>query len=622
MSAIEDLPGSASPPPRRSTSWRLRLESSALGHALSRQLAILRQALGELDPADCAHGGPGRQRRTSPRRGGRGRRRPSLAGGRGPASGSRPSASTSPRCRRAVPGHPHPRHPGHEEPGGRLRGRGFTVAQGLEVETEWHNFGALNFLGGHPACEHVRHALRPPRPAGVDDAAHPHLARAGAGDVGHEPPFYSVMPPRVFRSDTADATHMPVFHQIEGLVADRDITFADLAGHDRRLHQGLLRRPPSPWLRPAYFPFTEPSAEFDIHRPDGSRMELGGCGMVHPNVLANCGIDPEEGQGFAFGFGIDRLAIARHGVDDLRDLSAQRHPLPEPVLAGRGTDDEGLLSWLRDSRPDRGRPGGHRRTISDLGTPSRPMDPAREGLGGNVVARVLSTRPHPNADKIQRSTSTARRGPADRLRGLQHGRGRPGGAGDRRHDHAGRHGDQSAQGVGRVVQRHVVLGPRRWAGTDHAGIFILPEGLTPGMEVTEALGIEPDVLYDLEVNPNWPDAMSIAGWHDLAARLGVPFTPPPVCTTSCRRPAPSSSRSPTPTCAAGSPAALRRRRRRLARLRRPAAHAHGHAADQLGGRRLELRDARAGPAQPRLRPGQGGGAAAGGPGVSAKARRS
>jgi phenylalanyl-tRNA synthetase alpha chain len=134
------------------------------------------------------------------------------------------------------------------------------------------------------------------------------------------PPYYTVMPGRVFRSDTADATHMPVFHQLEGLVVDRDITFADLAGTIDAFTKAYFGGDFTSRLRPSYFPFTEPSAEFDIQRPDGTWLELGGCGMVHPSVLRNCGLDPDEWQGFAFGFGIDRLAAARHGVDDLRDL--------------------------------------------------------------------------------------------------------------------------------------------------------------------------------------------------------------------------------------------------------------------------------------------------------------
>jgi len=111
-----------------------------------------------------------------------------------------------------------------------------------------------------------------------------------------------------------------VFHQIEGLVIDRGISVADLAGTLDAFVKAFFGGSFSSRLRPSYFPFTEPSAEFDVQRPDGSWLELGGCGMVHPNVLRAGGIDPEEWSGFAFGFGIDRFVLTRHGVDDLREF--------------------------------------------------------------------------------------------------------------------------------------------------------------------------------------------------------------------------------------------------------------------------------------------------------------
>ena len=199
-------------------------------------------------------------------------------------------------------------------------GMGFTVAEGPEVETDWNNFGALNFPEDHPARDmydtlYVNYGE--PGTTLLRTHTSPVQVRVMTGTP---PPYYTVMPGRVFRSDTADATHMPVFHQIEGLVVDRDITFADLAGTIDAFTKAYFGGDFTSRLRPSYFPFTEPSAEFDIQRPDGTWLELGGCGMVHPNVLRNCGLDPDEWQGFAFGFGIDRLAAARHGVDDLRDL--------------------------------------------------------------------------------------------------------------------------------------------------------------------------------------------------------------------------------------------------------------------------------------------------------------
>jgi phenylalanyl-tRNA synthetase alpha chain len=201
-------------------------------------------------------------------------------------------------------------------------GLGFTVAEGPEVETDWHNFGALNFPPGHPARDmydtlYVEHG----EPGSTLLRTHTSPVQVRVMTAG-PPPYYTVMPGRVFRQDTADATHYPVFHQIEGLVIDRDITFAHLAGTIDAFTKAYFGGDFASRLRPSYFPFTEPSAEFDVIRPDGSFLELGGCGMVHPNVLANCGLDPEEWQGFAFGFGIDRLAMTKHGVDDLRDVWA------------------------------------------------------------------------------------------------------------------------------------------------------------------------------------------------------------------------------------------------------------------------------------------------------------
>ena len=199
-------------------------------------------------------------------------------------------------------------------------GLGFTVAEGPEVETDWHNFGALNFPPGHPARD-MYDTLYVDWGEQGSTVLRTHTSPVQVRVMSSgPPPYYTVMPGRVFRQDTADATHFPVFHQIEGLVIDRGITFAHLAGTIDAFTKAYFGGAFASRLRPSYFPFTEPSAEFDIILPDGSFLELGGCGMVHPNVLTNCGLDPEEWQGFAFGFGIDRLAKTKHQVDDLRDF--------------------------------------------------------------------------------------------------------------------------------------------------------------------------------------------------------------------------------------------------------------------------------------------------------------
>jgi len=233
---------------------------------------------------------------------------------------------------RARPGHRHVISQTWERLEDVFCGMGFTVADGPEVETDWFNFEALNLPPSHPARSlwdtlyldtseldgvgREQLVLRT-HTSPVQIRSMLRAVREGSG-----PPIYVVCPGRVYRRDTADATHLPVFHQIEGLVIDRGITMGDLAGTIESFVKAYFGDQMTSRLRPSYFPFTEPSAEFDISAPDGSWLEVGGCGMVHPNVLRAGGLDPEEWSGFAFGFGIDRLAKIRYGVDDLREFIA------------------------------------------------------------------------------------------------------------------------------------------------------------------------------------------------------------------------------------------------------------------------------------------------------------
>lgn len=212
---------------------------------------------------------------------------------------------------------------------------GFTVAEGPEVETDWYNFEALNLPPGHPArdmYDTMYLDLGEPETVLLRTHTSPmqiHLLEAavGAGSL----PVHAAMAGRCYRLDTPDARHLPVFHQIEGLVVDRGITFADLAGVIETFTAAYFGPDIHSRLRPAYFPFTEPSAEFEITcticRGQGCRtcsrtgwIELGGCGMVDPAVFAAVGIDPAEWSGFAFGFGIDRCAQMRHQIPDMRLL--------------------------------------------------------------------------------------------------------------------------------------------------------------------------------------------------------------------------------------------------------------------------------------------------------------
>jgi len=199
-------------------------------------------------------------------------------------------------------------------------GLGFQVAEGPEVETDWYNFEALNMPPDHPARSmHDTFYVDHGTPGST--VLRTHTSPVQIRVMQHiAPPIYMIMPGKVFRNETTDATHLAVFHQIEGLVIDRGITLADLAGTIEAFTKAFFGEGFTSRLRPSYFPFTEPSAEFDIRTPKGDWLELGGCGMVHPNVLRAGGLDPEEWSGFAFGFGIDRMAKERHAVGDVREM--------------------------------------------------------------------------------------------------------------------------------------------------------------------------------------------------------------------------------------------------------------------------------------------------------------
>ena len=207
---------------------------------------------------------------------------------------------------------------------------GFAVATGPEIEDDWRNFTALNIPESHPArAMHDTFYFEQ-----TDSAGHRMLLRTHTSPVqirtmmSEEPPIYVIAPGRTYRSDS-DATHTPMFHQVEGLVIDKGITLGHLKWTLETFLKAFFERDDIVLrLRPSYFPFTEPSAEVDVgytiqkgRRVLGGSdhwMELLGSGMVHPKVIANCGLDPDVWQGFAFGCGIDRLAMLKYGMDDLR----------------------------------------------------------------------------------------------------------------------------------------------------------------------------------------------------------------------------------------------------------------------------------------------------------------
>ena len=204
-------------------------------------------------------------------------------------------------------------------------GMGFDVAQGPEVELDYYNFEALNIPKDHPARDTQDTFY-------INDNV---VLRTQTSPIQirvmekQKPPIRIIAPGRVYRSDALDATHSPLFHQVEGLVVDKNITMADLKGTLEVFVKRLYGEESVVRFRPHHFPFTEPSAELDVQcfncHGEGCRMckgegwiEILGCGMVHPKVLENCGIDPEEYSGFAFGMGLERLVMRRYNIDDLR----------------------------------------------------------------------------------------------------------------------------------------------------------------------------------------------------------------------------------------------------------------------------------------------------------------
>ncbi|MGI8948542.1 MAG: phenylalanine--tRNA ligase subunit alpha [Ornithinimicrobium sp.] len=211
-------------------------------------------------------------------------------------------------------------------------GMGWEIAEGPGVEAEWLNFDALNFDKDHPARQMQDTFFVEPAAAGLVLRTHTSPVQARSL-LDRGVPLYVAVPGKTFRADELDATHTPVFHQLEGLAIDEGLTMAHLKGTLDRLASELFGEGITSRLRPAFFPFTEPSAEMDLRcfvcrgEDAGCRtcggtgwIEWGGCGMVHRNVLRATGVDPDRYQGFAFGMGVERTAMFRNGVSDMREL--------------------------------------------------------------------------------------------------------------------------------------------------------------------------------------------------------------------------------------------------------------------------------------------------------------
>ena len=202
-------------------------------------------------------------------------------------------------------------------------GMGWEIAEGPEVENEWFNFDALNFDADHPARAMQDTFFVEPVESHLVLRTHTSPVQVRSM-LERDLPLYVLCPGRVFRTDELDATHTPVFHQVEGLAVDKGLNMADLRGTLEHFAREMFGPEAQIRLRPSFFPFTEPSAELDVWHPGakgGARwVEWGGCGMVNPNVLKAAGIDPEVYAGFAFGMGIERTLMFRNDVRDMHDM--------------------------------------------------------------------------------------------------------------------------------------------------------------------------------------------------------------------------------------------------------------------------------------------------------------
>ena len=197
-------------------------------------------------------------------------------------------------------------------------GIGYEVKEGPELESEWLNFDALNIPADHPARTMQDTFFIDPLDSKLVLRTHTSPVQIRTM-LDQTPPIYVICPGKVYRADELDATHTPVFHQVEGLVIDENITMADLKGTLDYFAKSIFGDEVKTRLRPSYFPFTEPSAEVDFFF-NGRWVEWGGCGMVNEKVLAACGIDPKKYSGFAFGMGLERTLMVKYGIEDMHDI--------------------------------------------------------------------------------------------------------------------------------------------------------------------------------------------------------------------------------------------------------------------------------------------------------------
>ena len=417
-------------------------------------------------------------------------------------------------------------------------GLGYKVAEGPEVELDWYNFEALNFPPGHPArAMQDTLYVRLGEPEQVLLRTHTSPVQVRTMEA-QKPPIYVVAPGRVFRRDTLDARHSPVFHQIEGLAVDEGITLGDLLGTIEAFIHALFGPNINARFLPSFFPFTEPSVEFAMTCVfcEGAGctvcsktgwVELGGAGMVDPDGLRGRRHRPRALHRIRVRVRHrpGRAAPVRHRPRQER--LGRRRPFPAAILRTEVTHMRAPLSWIREFTPVDAAPADIADALNQLGLEVEEIDEPGRDINGVVVAKILDVVPHPDADRIRLADVDFGDGQLRVVCGAPNIH--PGMVAPFARVGATLPGDFTIERrkIRGVVSEGMLASARELGlGDDHSGILELPADAPLGADVREVLGLD-DVVFDLAITPNRPDAMGITGVaREIAAYFGLPFAVP------------------------------------------------------------------------------------------------
>ena len=460
-------------------------------------------------------------------------------------------------------GHRHPNTIALEEVERIFTGMGYEVVEGPEIEYDYYNFEALNIPANHPAKDEQDTFYINDKIVLRTQTSPVQVREMEKGKL----PIRMIAPGRVFRSDEVDATHSPSFHQIEGLVIDKNITFADLKGTLAEFARQLFGQDTKVKFRPHHFPFTEPSAEMDVTcfkcGGKGCRfckgegwIEILGCGMVHPRVLRMSGIDPEEYSGFAFGIGLERIALLKYEIDDMRLLYENDQRFLNQFSVSNEKENKAImntsLKWIKELVPGLAcTPQEYMDAMTLSGSKVEGYENMDEDLDKIVIGQVKRIERHPDADKlvicqvdIGTETTQIVTGATNVTEGckvpvvLDGGRVAGGHDGSRT---AG--GIKIKKGKLRGVESNGMMCSIEELGSNRDmfplapedGLYILPDDAPVGADAVAYLGLD-DTVVEYEITSNRVDCFSVLGIaREAAATFGKEFVPPTVTATEIPR---------------------------------------------------------------------------------------